>query len=150
MSIVRCGSSTLVGLDSKNRVIRPDRAEPRTDSSPDSPAIQIGRDHSWLLFIWYLDRREGLSPPTTVLDLPTTRCTQVSDPVRLLISVHELPRVDLLVSLFIGSKTFSSGGERPAPGELSPVRRLRSAPYSWSRRLHASRPSAPPAERIVH
>jgi len=47
------------------------------------PPIQIGRNHSWLLFIWYLDRREGLSPPTTVLKLAATRCTQVSDPVRL-------------------------------------------------------------------
>jgi hypothetical protein len=49
------------------------------------PPIQIGRNHSWLLFIRYLDRREGLGPPTTVLDLPTTRYAQVSDPVRLLI-----------------------------------------------------------------
>jgi hypothetical protein len=72
-----------VYFDSKDRVIG--RIGQSLELAPHliPPPGQIGRNHSWLLFIWHLDRREGLSPPTTVLNLPATRCAQVSDPIRL-------------------------------------------------------------------
>jgi hypothetical protein len=38
------------------------------------PPIQVGLNHSWLLFDRHLDRREGFSAPTTVLELATTLC----------------------------------------------------------------------------
>jgi hypothetical protein len=63
-----------VGLNSKDRMIGGIGQNLELTPHLIPPPIQIGRDHSWLLCIWHLNRREGLSPPTTVLNLPTTCC----------------------------------------------------------------------------